>query len=167
MENFDLRNFLIENKLTSNSKLLSEQVDEKLDIRKGVRNIAAGAAMLAGTLGAQSQEAPKVSWQQMTQAEKAAKKAELVSKGGIDRFIQYKDSISSDATNRRDADFAKGAARKGMTVDQYRSYLKQNNKKADVGLDGLEVGRANKRGEKKGSCTTGQTMGGESLKDVN
>lgn len=50
MENFDLRKFLIENKLTSNS----QQLDE-IDFKKGLRNAAAGAAMLAGTLGAQGQ----------------------------------------------------------------------------------------------------------------
>lgn len=54
MENFDLRKFLIENKLTSNSKQLDE-----IDFKKGFRNAAAGAAMLAGTLGAHGQEAHK------------------------------------------------------------------------------------------------------------
>jgi hypothetical protein len=54
MENFDLKNFLIENKLTTNSKLLSEQVDEV-----NWKGLAAGAAMALGTLGAQGQEAPK------------------------------------------------------------------------------------------------------------
>lgn len=169
MDNFDLRNFLIENKLTTNSKLLSEQVDEV-----NWKGLAAGAAMALGTLGAQGQEAPKtttntnpVTWQQMTQAQKAAKKAQLVKQGGFERFQQYKDSISNDATNRRDADFAKSAAIKGMSVDQYRKYLAQNAKKADAGLDGLETAKANKRGETKGSCSTGATMGGDSLKDVN
>lgn len=164
MENFDLRNFLIENKLTTNSKLLSEQVDEV-----NWKGLAAGAAMALGTLGAQGQEAPKttnpVTWQQMTQAQKAAKKAQLVKQGGFERFQQYKDSISNDATQRRDADFAKSAAIKGMSVDQYRDYLAKNAKRADAGLDGLETGKANKRGEKKGSCSTGQTMGGDSLRD--
>jgi hypothetical protein len=52
MENFDLRKFLIENKLTSNSKQLDE-----IDVRKLGRNLAAGAAMTLGTLGAQGQTA--------------------------------------------------------------------------------------------------------------
>lgn len=167
MDNFDLRKFLIENKLTPNSKELSQQEVDEVNWK----GLAAGAAMALGTLGAQGQEAPKadqpLTWQQMTQPQKAAKKAELIKKGGFERFAQYKDSISSDATNRRDADFAKSAAIKGMTVTQYRDYLKQNARKADVGLDGLQIGKCNTRGDKKGSCSTGQTMGGDSLRDVN
>jgi len=170
MENFDLRNFLIENRLTPNSKLISEQVSEV-----NWKGLAAGAAMTLGTLGVQGQEAPKqpdnvkpqVTWQQMTQAQKAAKKAELVKQGGFEKFKQYKDSISADATNRIEADFAKGAAIKNMSVDQYRKYLAQNAKKADTPLPGLQVGKANKRSSKKGSCLTGQSMGGDSLRDVN
>lgn len=138
MENFDLRNFLIENKLTANSKLLSVQKLEEVNWK----GLAAGAAMAIGTLGAQGQEAPNTTpqktWQQMTQGEKGAKKAELIKQGGFERFKQYKDSISTDATSRLDANFAKGAAKKGMTVDQYREYLAKNAKKCDVGLDGMQ-----------------------------
>jgi len=141
MDNFDLRKFLIENKLTTSSRQLDE-----LDIRKGIRNVAAGAAMTLGTLGAHGQQAPKqsdkvntpITWQQMTQAQKAAKKAELVKQGGFEKFKQYKDSISANATSKLDADFEKNAAKRGMTVDQYRSYLAQNAKKADCGLDGMQ-----------------------------
>lgn len=168
MENFDLRNFLIENKLTTNSKLLSEQEVEEINWK----GLAAGAAMALGTLGAQGQEAPKtvqdtnpITWQQMTQAQKAAKKAELIKQGGFERFKQYKDSISTDATNRREADFAKAAAQRGMTTAEYSKYLAKNAKKADAGLDGLEIGKACKRGKDKGSCVTGQTYRGDSLRD--
>jgi hypothetical protein len=51
--------------------------------------------------------------------------------------------------------------------EKYKKYLAKNAKKKDVELDGLETDKCNKRGEKKGSCSTGQTMGGDSLKDVN
>jgi hypothetical protein len=170
MENFDLRSFLIENKLTTNSKLLSEEEVDEVNWK----GLAAGAAMALGTLGAQGQEAPKttqasnpITWQQMTQAQKAAKKAELIKQGGFERFKQYKDSISTDATNRREADFAKAAANRGMTTAEYSKYLVKNAKKPDAQPDGLEVGKACKRGEKKGSCSTGATMGGDSLRDVN
>ena len=136
MDNFDLKNFLIENKLTSNSKQLDE-----LNIKKGLRNAAAGAAMALGTLGAQAQQAPDTTpqktWQQMTQGEKGAKKAELVAKGGFEKFKQYKDSISADATKRLDADFERSAANRGMTVDQYKKFLAQNAKQPDAGLDGM------------------------------
>lgn len=136
MENFDLKKFLIENKLTPNSKQLDE-----LDFKKGLRNTAAGAAMALGTLGAQAQEVPNTTpqktWQQMSAGEKGAKKAELIKKGGFERFRQYKDSISSDATNRLDADFERNAAKRGMTSDEYREFLAQNAKKQDAGLDGM------------------------------
>jgi len=53
MDNFDLRKFLVENKLTTSSRQLDE-----LDIRKGIRNVAAGAAML-GAVAAHGQLKPQ------------------------------------------------------------------------------------------------------------
>lgn len=72
-------------------------------------------------------------WQKMTQAEKGAKKQELIKKGGIERFNQYKDSINTDAENRRNATFEKNAATRGMTVEQ----LRKDNKKSNVCPDNL------------------------------
>jgi hypothetical protein len=94
------------------------------------------------------------------------KKAELIKQGGFERFKQYKDSISTDATNRREADFAKAAANRGMTTAEYSKYLVKNAKKPDAQPDGLEVGKACKRGDTKGSCVDGGTRGGDSLKDI-
>jgi hypothetical protein len=166
MENFDIKKYLIENQLTTNSQQLEENV---------IKNLVAAALMNLGVVGGvKGQEAPKIvqdtnpiTWQQMTQAQKAAVKKALVDKGGYQLFQTYKDSVSTDATNRREADFAKGAAIKGMTVDQYRKYLAKNAKRPDVPLDGLEVGRCNTRGKDKGSCSTKQTYRGDSLRDVN
>lgn len=107
----------------------------------------------------------KPTWQQMTQAQKSAKKAELMGKGGIERFKQYKDSISADATSRREADFAKGAAKRGMTPAEYSAYIKKQAKSGDAPLEGLDIKGATKRGDSKGSCRTGQKNEGESLKD--
>jgi hypothetical protein len=76
--------------------------------------------------------APKKTWQQMTQGEKGAKKKELVEKGGIQLFNKYKDSISTDATNRREADINKAAANRGMTVAEYQKWYKKNEKKPDA-----------------------------------
>jgi hypothetical protein len=164
MENFDIKKYLIENQLTTNSQQLEENV---------IKNLIAAALMSLGVAGGvKGQEAPKtvqdtnpITWQQMTQAQKAAVKKALVDKGGYQLFQTYKDSVSTDAENRRNADFAKGAARKGMTVDQYRKYLEKNAKAEPVGLDGLEIGKCNKRSKKTGSCTTGNTGGGQSLRD--
>lgn len=74
----------------------------------------------------------KPTWQQMTQAEKAAKKTELVTKGGFQRFKQYKDSISAEATNRREAEINKAASNKGMTRAEYEKWYKKQSKKPDV-----------------------------------
>ena len=64
MDNFDLKKFLIENRLTTNSKTLSEQVDE-LKVPAAVRNAFAGAAMLTG-VGAQAQTPNQAPTQQQT-----------------------------------------------------------------------------------------------------
>jgi len=161
MENFDIKKYLIENQLTTNSQQLEENV---------IKNLVAAALMSLGVVGGvKGQEAPKntnpVTWQQMTQAQKAAVKKTLVDKGGYQLFQTYKDSVSTDATNRREADFAKAAANRGMTTAEYSKYLVKNAKKPDVPLDGLEIGKCNKRSKKTGSCTTGNTGGGQSLKD--
>jgi len=163
MENFDIRKYLIENQLTTNSKQLEENV---------IKNLVAAALLSLGVIGGvKGQEAPKntnpITWQQMTQVQKSAVKKALTDKGGFQLFQKYKDSVSTDATNRIEADFAKGAARKGMTVDQYRKYLVKNAKKPDAQPDGLEVGKACKSGEEKGSCVDKRTRGGDSLRDIN
>jgi hypothetical protein len=72
-------------------------------------------------------------WQKMSQPEKASKINELKQKGGVERVKQYKDSVSTDAENRRNAAFEKNAATRGMTVDQ----LRKANKKPDIGPSNL------------------------------
>ena len=163
MENFDIKKYLIENQLTTNSQQLEENV---------IKNLVAAALMSLGVVGGvKGQEAPKntnpITWQQMTQAQKAAVKKALVDKGGYQLFQTYKDSVSTDATNRRDAAFAKGAAIRGMTTAEYSKYLEKNKNKPDAQPDGLEVGKCNKRGDTKGSCISGQTYKGDSLRDIN
>ena len=68
----------------------------------------------------------KPTWQQMTQPQKSAKKAELIKKGGFGDFQKYKDSVSVDADTRANADFAAGASKHKMTVAEYRVFLKKN-----------------------------------------
>jgi len=104
-------------------------------------------------------------WQKMSLEEKSAKKKELIKQGGIERFIQYKDSVSSAAEERRNAAFSKGAALRGMTTAEYSRYLEKSNKRPDAPLEGLETSKACKRGSSKGSCSTGQRNRGESLRD--
>jgi len=85
-------------------------------------------------------------WQQMSQGEKGAKKQELIGKGGIERFNKYKDSVSTDATNRVNAAFEKNAAVRGMTVDQ----LRKDNKKPNISIEGLNDGKSEKSSSKGG-----------------
>ena len=83
----------------------------------------------------------------------------------IQKIVQLnRDEISG----KKREDFLRTMAAAGYTdEEEYRRYLAKNAKRKDVGLDGLEIDKACKRGEKKGSCSTGQTMGGDSLKDNN
>lgn len=159
MDNFDLRNFLIENKLTVNSKLLSEQEIEEVNWK----GLAAGAAMtLAGITGASGQIKPEYkakidSIQKVQTLSPQQKRAE------IQKIVQLnRDEISG----KKRQDFLRTMAAAGFTDEKkYTEYLAKNAKKKNVGLDGLEVGKACKRGEDKGSCATGDTNRGESLKD--
>lgn len=158
MDNFDLRNFLIENKLTSNSRIVTEDIDEGL-LGKG---LLAGLLMAAG-----------LSWGQIKPEYKAKidsiQKIETLSpqqkRAEIQKIVQLnRDEISG----KKREDFLKTMAAAGFTdEEQYKKYLAKLAKKPDAQLPGLEIGKACKRGEKKGSCSTGQTMGGDSLKDVN
>jgi hypothetical protein len=165
MDNFDLRSFLTENKLTTNSKQLEEGA---------IQNLVAATLMSLGIAGGvKGQEAPKtvqdtnpITWQQMTQPQKAAVKAALVAKGGLQLFLKYKDSISTDATNRREGEIDRAASEMGMTRAQYEKWYEKQKRKPDQSCGDLNISGANKRGEKKGSCSTGQSMGGDSLKDI-
>jgi hypothetical protein len=160
MENFDLRNFLIENKLTTNSKLLSEQEIDEIDVRKLGRNFAAGAAMLAGTLGAQGQEAPKPtdSIKPLTQRELNIQKREEAKKKREIHMSQVNAKLKARIDNWI-------AANPGSNEKDYWNWQKDRQKGPDAQPDGLEVGKACKRGKDKGSCVSGQTYRGDSLKD--
>jgi hypothetical protein len=161
MDNFDLRNFLIENKLTSNSKLLSEQQVEEVNWK----GLAAGAAMtLAGITGAQAQLKPEYK-AQIDLIQKVQTMSPQQKRVEIQKIVQLnRDEISG----KKRQDFLRTMAAAGFTDEEsYKKYLAKNAKKPDVGLDGLQIGKCNTRGDRKGSCSTGQTMGGDSLRDVN
>jgi hypothetical protein len=118
-----------------------------------------GSTLKAGGVIKKAQDGvtAKKTWQQMSAAEKGAKKQELVKKGGMPRFTQYKDSISKDATKRINSEFEKNASNRGMTVDQ----LRREGKRGDVGLDGLMTGGNGKEGKgKSGSSGKSPCKGG-------
>ena len=65
----------------------------------------------------------------------------------------------------RDSILNRNAAAKGMTRAEVQAQQKKDKNKPDAPLEGLETGKACKRGSSKGSCSTGQTNRGESLRD--
>jgi len=67
----------------------------------------------------------KPTWQQMTQAQRAAIKTEL----GPEKFKIYKDSVSTDATNRREAILNRNAAARGMTRAEVQAEQKKSKNK--------------------------------------
>jgi hypothetical protein len=66
----------------------------------------------------------------------------------------------------RDSILNRNASARGMTREEVRAQQEKDKKKPDAQLEGLQIGKACKRGESKGSCSTGQTNKGESLKDT-
>ena len=58
----------------------------------------------------------------------------------------------------------RNANARGMTREEVREQQKKDAKKPDAQPDGLI--NCNKRSDKKGSCTTGQTGGGQSTRDI-
>ena len=66
----------------------------------------------------------------------------------------------------RDSVLNRNAAARGMTRAEVQAQQEKDKKKPNAQLEGLEIGKACKRGESKGSCSTGQTNKGESLKDT-
>ena len=127
MDNFDLRKFLIENKLTQSSRQL-EEVNWK--------GLAAGAAMaLAGATGASAQIKPEYkakidSIQKVTTLTPQQKRAEIQKIVNLNR---------DEIKGKHREDFLRNMAAAGFTdEEEYKKYLAQNAKKADVGLDGLQ-----------------------------
>jgi hypothetical protein len=97
-------------------------------------------------------------WQQMSITEKGNKKKELIKSGGMERFIKYKDSISAEATNKREVAFNKAAANAGMSTKEYSKFLEKRSKMPDVGLDGLQ-GIGNKKNNNPPPCKGGVCTG--------
>jgi len=144
-------------------QLLRESLLKKEEpIEEGIKPFLAGLLMMTGLSWGQIKPEYKAkidSIQKITTLSPQEKRAE------IQKIVQLnRDEISG----KKREDFLRTMAAAGFTdEEEYKRYLKKLARKPDVGLDGLEVNKACKRGEKKGSCSTGQTMGGDSLKDVN
>lgn len=71
-----------------------------------------------------------------------------------------------DIIRKKDSIINRNLSATGLTIEQYRAKQVTDAKKKNVSLDGIQTSQCNKRTATNGSCTTGATMGGDSLKDV-
>jgi hypothetical protein len=90
-----------------------------------------------GTTTTQTTTPVKKTWNQMTPTERKAAQDAVRKKGGREGFSTFMDSIAS-------SQFDEGAARKNMTTDEYRIFLKKNAKAKPVQLPGTRcIGKDN------------------------
>lgn len=98
------------------------------------------------------------------------KKAQAGTKLSPQQKRAQMDSIAAvrraDIVRKKDSILNRNAAARGMTREQVRAQQEADKKKPNAALPGLQTKEACKRGESKGSCATGQTNKGESLKDT-
>ena len=168
MDNFDLRNFLIENKLTTNSNLLSEDINEGL-LGKG---LLAGLLMSLGVYG-QNQPKTTADYQKSIDSIKLIKpttpEQRQNQRKALELLVQAKNNLRlapiEAAQKKRIDNWI--AANPGKDEKDYWAWQADREKGPDAGLDGLEIGKCNKRGKDKGSCSTGRTYKGGSLRDIN
>ena len=138
---------------------IREALGEKEQLEEGYfKSMLAGLLMMAG-----------LSWGQI----KPEYKAKIDSIQKLDLSPQEKRSeiqkivkINRDEiSGKKREDFLRTMAAAGFTDEKkYLEYLAKNAKKKDVGQDGLID--CSKRTKKTGSCTTGNTGGGQSTDDI-
>lgn len=136
----------------------------ELKIKKQVKRPDTPLAETPEPITVQDTIKPKT-WQQMSAGEKGAKKVELVKKGGMNLFLKYKDSISTDATNRREGEINKAASSKGMTRAEYEKWYKKNQKKPDVSPSGDNA--ISLKEAREGDCKTTSKKGCGIAKEAN
>ena len=88
----------------------------------------------------------KKSWNQMSPTERAATQTEIKATRGREGFSKYMDSVRTDQ-------FAKGAERRGLTVEQYAKKVKNDDK-----VKFAEVPGGNKMRETKSANTDGPSL---------
>jgi hypothetical protein len=138
---------------------LREELLRKETIEEGYfKSFIAGLLMTTGLSWGQIKPEYKAkidSIQKIETLSKQEKRAE------IEKIVQMnRDEISG----KKRQDFLRTMAAAGYTDEEkYRKYLAKNAKKKDVGQDGLID--CSKRTKETGSCTTGNTGGGQSTDD--
>lgn len=140
-------------------QLLRESLLKEENLEEGYfKSFLAGLLMTAGLSWGQIKPEYKAkidSIQKVQTLSPQQKRAE------IQKIVQLnRDEISG----KKREDFLRTMAAAGYTdEEEYRRYLAKNAKKKDAPVDGLID--CSKRTKKTGSCTTGQTGGGQSTKD--
>ena len=141
-------------------RLLREELLKEENLEEGYfKSMLAGLLMMAGLSWGQIKPEYKAkidSIQKIETLSKQEKRAE------IEKIVQKnRDEISG----KKRQDFLRTMAAAGFTDEEkYRKHLAKLAKKKDVGQDGLID--CSKRTDKKGSCTTGNTGGGQSTDDI-
>lgn len=142
-------------------QLLRESLLQKEEpIQENFKSFLAGLLMMTGLSWGQikPEYKAKIDSIQKTTLSPQEKRAE------IQKIVQMN---RDEITGKKREEFLRNMAAAGFTdEEEYKRYLKKLARKPDATLQGLETDKACKRGEKKGSCSTGQTMGGDSLKDT-
>lgn len=105
-------------------------------------------------LASTTETAPRKTWQEMSQPEKANKLKSLPT--NEDRR-SFRDSISADGEKRRQDEFSKGAAIRGLSVSDYRSKLKSDSKKPNVSSS--EGSSGNSKNNRPAPCKGGFCTG--------
>ena len=142
-------------------QLLRESLLQKEEpIQENFKSFLAGLLMMTGLSWGQikPEYKAKIDSIQKTTLSPQEKRAE------IQKIVQMN---RDEIIGKKREEFLRNMAAAGFTdEEEYKRYLKKLARKPDATLQGLETDKACKRGEKKGSCSTGQTMGGDSLKDT-
>lgn len=163
MDNFDLRKFLIENKLTTSSK----QIDE------GWKDWVAGGAMaLAGLAGAQAQMKPEYkakidSIQRVTTLTPQEKRAEIQKIVQLNRndIKGKRDEVKQRAINgflKFERPDLVGASPEEIEK-AYIAWEEDRNKGENQPVDGLNTCKSDGG---KGSCTTGIKTQKRTIRDI-
>ena len=115
-------------------------------------------------------------FQLWTGAEKVQhKKDMLASQGGKEKYISFRDSITTDTKKRNLEKLFQNTRQQGFGTDTtaFKKWAIKNEKKSNRNaggsshLEGLETSKCNKRGEDKGSCSDPTNVQkGQSLKDT-
>jgi hypothetical protein len=165
MDNFDLRKFLIENKLTRNS----QQLDEL-----NLKPIVAAGALALGSLGAQAQMKPEY--------QKAIAKIQQDYPGRENAGIRRTKIDSIANVNRNDIQGKRDAVRQRAIngfikltrpdlvnaspeeiEKAYDAWEKERNKGKDQSVDGLNTCKSDGG---KGSCTTGNKAEKRTIRNI-